>query len=59
MGHARICRGDYVLVVAWLWCGGFFFKKNFKFFYLLWPVLKVEGEREENKEKKRNSKKNE
>ena len=26
-------------------------------FYLLWPVLEVEGEREENEEKKRNSKK--
>ena len=32
MGRARICRGDYVLVVAWLWCGGFFFFLNFLIF---------------------------
>ena len=27
------------------------------YFYLLWPVLEVEGKREEKEEKKRNSKK--
>ena len=44
VGGAEICGGGYVLVVA-------------IFFYLLWPVLEFEGERDEKEEKKRNSKK--
>ena len=43
MGRARICRGDYVLVVAWLWCGGFFFFFFFFFFNFLIFLSVVAG----------------
>ena len=53
-----VVLGYVGVTVCWWWCGGCGDDcVELFWFYLLWPMLEVEGEIEEKEEKKRNGKK--